>query len=836
MPPQTLKQQIEHYEREISELNRKLLALQYAGAAIASSLDTEHILNSLCREMINLLEAEGCAISEWNPVKNTVSTMAEWGPNDWWEEDTSPRTYSLTDYPLTKQVLLERRSVQLTVSQLDDDPIELAYMRKINIKTLLMLPMEHQDRTVGLVEVMDSRTERVFTPDEIAWVQFLANQAANAIDNARLYDQAQRELAERMQMQKELQRVAAASQAMLAAIPDMMFYLDSNGKILDYKMMDSSHFPPGVFGEMAIGKNLREMLPPDFVQLILHYVNATLTSGEIQAFEYQFSTQEGIQDFEVRLIACGGREVLTIIRNIADRKRAERALKRSEANLKAIFDNSMQAFLLLDNNYKIQAFNKTADKLAMIMWGISLKEGDSIYQFVPTEDFNQVRQYLEKVSSGKSVIVEQQIRLGDKDNWFEFHFAPVYADDNQVIGICLSTIDIDKRKKTADALVEKEARLIAEMQSVLAITRALVKEININNLLGFILTQAEHLTNAEGAAVLLLSEDGQWLEVAPPDEAWRQMKAGLRLLAEGSLAELAIASQRVQVSNWVQDDPRTASIQALLHSVKLHSILCAPLVVKDRCLGVLLVWNKRRQLFTESDIRLMSLFADQAALAWYNAQLHSQNRKLAIEQERHRLARELHDSVTQSLYSIGMAAQASLRLLEHDSIDDARAPMQLIQKLSQNALAEMRERLYDLRPAALADKGLVEVLSQYCETLMKQHPLEIEFAVPVAPTLSLYQQESLYYLAREALWNVIKYAKTGRVRLELKQTGHHTVLAIADEGAGFDPSIFESLETMGLRNMKERVKLLGGTFELETEAGRGTRIWVRIPKQLPEIN
>jgi signal transduction histidine kinase len=432
------------------------------------------------------------------------------------------------------------------------------------------------------------------------------------------------------------------------------------------------------------------------------------------------------------------------------------------------------------------------------------------------------------------------VRLGKQSveswNWFEFHFDPVFADNKEIIGICLSAVNINAQKQQVTTLAASEARLLAEMQSVLAITRAMVSEINVNSLLEFIMVQAEHLTDSEGAAVLLLSEDNQWLELATPDEVWRQIKSGLRLLAEGSLAELALASQQVQISNEAVADPRAASIRALLRSVQLNSILCAPLTVKEQNMGVLLVWNKRQQIFSDNDSRLMGLFADQAALAWHNARLHAQNRELAIEQERHRRARELHDSVTQSLYSIGIAAQASHRLLEQNKASDAETALQHIQRLAKTALAEMREKLYELRPTALAERGLVEILAEYCQMLSSQHALKINLEVAAEPTLSMYQQESLYYIIREALWNIVKYANTRQVKVVISSEPEYISLIILDEGLGFDVSILNQGETMGLRNMRERVKLLGGTFDIFSEIGQGTQILVKIPTHLPQTD
>lgn len=319
-------------EEEILELNRKLLGLQHAGATIASSLDLQYVLNMVTQEMVNLLEVEGCAISEWNQATDNVTVIVEQGHPGWWDEGSLETVYNLADYPLTKQVLLERRPRQMTINQPGIDPDELAFMKAASIKTLLMLPMEFQNRIVGLVEMMDDRAERVFTSDEIALAQLLANNAASAIENARLFEQAKKELAERKQIEKELRQIAAEKQAILDVIPDSIFRFSRDGRLLDYKVHDS-HPSSGILGHMATGNHLRDLLPPELTNLTLHYIDQTLQTGAMQIFEYQLPQPQGTGHFEARLVVSGPNEVLAIVRDITDRKTRAAALEKERARI-----------------------------------------------------------------------------------------------------------------------------------------------------------------------------------------------------------------------------------------------------------------------------------------------------------------------------------------------------------------------------------------------------------------------------------------------------------------------------------------------------------------------
>jgi PAS domain S-box-containing protein len=392
-----------------------------------------------------------------------------------------------------------------------------------------------------------------------------------------------------------------------------------------------------------------------------------------------------------------------------------------------------------------------------------------------------------------------------------------------------SAFDITERKLAEEALQQSEARLLTEIQSVLAITRALVSQLNLETVLEFIITQAEYIMAADGAAVFMLTADGQHLEIATPGETKGRLPTGSRFALANSLAEAALSTQKTQICNRTAGYGQAASICALLPSGECGSVLIAPLIAEDKSLGILLIWSRQEQRFSQDDSRLMGLFADQSALAIHTAHLHKQKRQLAIEQERHRLARDLHDSATQSLHSIGLAAQTAIRRLDPASQSQLREPLDYIRTLAGTTLAEVREQIYHLYPTRLGDMGLVKALARYGEVLSQRYNLSIEFSPDPEPELSPQQREELYYVAREAIWNAVKHADASRIEFSLRSDGDQIVLAVVDNGTGFEPALVGKGDTVGLRNMAERARLLGGTFELASKPGEGARITVRIP-------
>lgn len=321
-------------ETEIIQLNEKLLSLQYASTTIASSSRLQLVLNTIPKEMASLLKVNRCCILEWQPATNMVSIIANHASNNYWERGQTVETFPLADNPLVQRVLTERLQQQITSYHTDSYPAELSFMQLLRLKALLMVPMEFQNRVIGLVLIMDDQQERTFTNREIGLVQILANQVASAIENNRLYEQLRQEITERMQAEEALRQVAAKNQAILEAISDSMFYLSHEGEILDYKIVSSNNWLPEMPGEIAENKYLSDILPPDLANLTLHYINVTLDTKTMQFFEHELFLAHNIRRyFEVRLVVSGQNEVLAIVHDITKRKEQEAALERERSRL-----------------------------------------------------------------------------------------------------------------------------------------------------------------------------------------------------------------------------------------------------------------------------------------------------------------------------------------------------------------------------------------------------------------------------------------------------------------------------------------------------------------------
>jgi len=207
--------------------------------------------------------------------------------------------------------------------------------------------------------------------------------------------------------------------------------------------------------------------------------------------------------------------------------------------------------------------------------------------------------------------------------------------------------------------------------------------------------------------------------------------------------------------------------------------------------------------------------------------LSEQAQKLAALQERQRLARELHDSVSQALYGINLGARTAREALDSDP-DEAITPLEYVIALTEAGLAEIRALIFELRPESLATEGVIVALTKQVAVLHTRYKLSVDAKLGEEPALSLEDKQALYRIAQEALHNIVKHACASTATLRLAKQDGELILEVRDDGKGFDPT--EPYPGhLGLHSIQERVAQLGGTCSIESAPAQGTRLCVRIP-------
>jgi signal transduction histidine kinase len=256
-----------------------------------------------------------------------------------------------------------------------------------------------------------------------------------------------------------------------------------------------------------------------------------------------------------------------------------------------------------------------------------------------------------------------------------------------------------------------------------------------------------------------------------------------------------------------------------------------PLVARGKVIGCLTLVHGTPGFYTERHAQLAMGFGNQAAAAIENARLYEQARGRAALEERQRLARELHDSVSQALYGIALNASAAEEIFEAAPAR-ARGVLADVFALAEAGLAEMRALIFELRPESLEREGLVAALEKHAAALEARHGIAVRAELAEEPDAPLAVKEALYRIGQEALQNTAKHARARTVDVALEVAAGELVLRVGDDGRGFDPA-GEYPGHLGLRSMRERVAAVGGRLELDSAPGGGTRLRARVPLTPP---
>ena len=207
--------------------------------------------------------------------------------------------------------------------------------------------------------------------------------------------------------------------------------------------------------------------------------------------------------------------------------------------------------------------------------------------------------------------------------------------------------------------------------------------------------------------------------------------------------------------------------------------------------------------------------------------LRRRSAELAANEERASLARELHDSVTQALFSMGLTLRTIELLFDRDA-EAARAKFAELRELQNDALAEMRTLIFELRPRGLETDGLAQALRNHATAVCGRTGLAITVEPTLETRLPLDTEEALYRIGQEALHNVVKHANATSANLTLRLDGTEIQMLVSDDGTGFDPTMVSGTK-LGLIAMRQRAERLGGNVEIESEPGAGTRVNVTVP-------
>lgn len=457
---------------------------------------------------------------------------------------------------------------------------------------------------------------------------------------------------------------------------------------------------------------------------------------------------------------------------------------------------------------------------------------------------------------GAGIDLTGRRRNGDE---FPLEAGLSYLPTEQGLLVISSITDITRRKQTEELLerrVEERTHELERRREVSEGLRDILAVLNSNQsieeILNHITEQACHLLHADASAIFRVEGEQGPLQMQAshglPDDYASQQQPSTELARETDGAD------NEALEAIAAFDPDAAPVATnphaprVLHTEDALSIISAgatqsrnsdpasttqdlyqavfsvPILIKDEVFGSLTLYYKEPRKFSAEEIELATTFGDQTALAIENARLRTQVERAAVAEERSRIARDLHDSVTQTLFSASLIAEVLPRLWDNDREESERRLAELRQ-LTRGALAEMRTLLLELRPATLIEVQLRELLRQLTEatTGRTRVPIELELhgEGPLPPDVKV----AFYHIAQEALNNVAKHARATKATVIFKRTPTKGQLTVKDNGRGF---VIDKVtpEHLGLTIMNERAEAIGARLEIESRLGQGTTVTV----------
>ncbi|WP_344614344.1 GAF domain-containing sensor histidine kinase [Dactylosporangium salmoneum] len=368
-----------------------------------------------------------------------------------------------------------------------------------------------------------------------------------------------------------------------------------------------------------------------------------------------------------------------------------------------------------------------------------------------------------------------------------------------------------------------------ELREVSAAVLAVTAHLSVREVLQTIVSAARRLLGAQYAALGIPDGSGSFREFLADgltDEQWRAIgpiprQHGLlgAMLRDPTPVRSADIRAHPRFEGWPAAHP------------EMVDFLGMPIVDGTEILGEIFLANKQSSPagFDADDQELLKLLAAHAAIAIVNARLYERGRELSIVEERQRIARELHDAVTQKLFSLRLTAEAAAALVARDPAR-AAAELDTVRRLAAEATAELKSIVDGLRPVDLAGDGLPAALQRQADLLDRVHDAKVSFAADAVPRLPAAREEAAYRIAQEALHNALRHAGAARVAVELRRAGPGVVLTVADDGRGFDVrGAAPAQPRLGLASMRERARAVGGRLLVRSAPGEGTVVTLEVP-------
>ncbi len=672
-----------------------------------------------------------------------------------------------------------------------------------------------------------STTIPVASDDELGILATSFNTMTDEMRTRR--DALEREVRDRTEAQDELR-------ALFAAMTDRVVVIHRSGALVRIAQTGG---PALLAEEDTVGQMVQDVRPPNVAAVTMASVAQALDTQQTVTVEMPFESPDGQLWLSAAYSPLSADTVVAVVRDITELVAAQREVERqrdelqqevrereaAQDELRALFAAMTDAVVVVDKDGRYLRVPKTSapdylisqeDLPGKTMWEVMTRpQADSLFSPIRTA-----------IDSQQPQTFEYPLDIGGRLLWFSAVVSPISAES-----VVIVARDITDRINAQRELEQAVAERTKELNTVLEVSHNLVATLDLNTLLQVIMEQTETVCSYSRASVYLYDQGHMALFGSRvPGGNLTTMPQSFRIPINtlGTVWQMIIGPEPAiiddvhgasDLARELREAVGTSTTQSATQGIT--SWMGVPLLLKDRVVGLLALTHAEEAFFTPHHYELVSAIANQAAVAIENAKLYESAQQLAAIEERQKLARELHDSVSQALYGIALGARTARTQLDREPTK-AIEPVEYVLQLAEAGLAEMRALIFELRPESLEIEGLVAAIQKQVAATSARYNIAVTDDLGTEPDLSLPDKEVFYRVAQEALHNVVKHAKATEATIRLRDNGALT-LEVSDNGIGFDSGA-SFPGHMGLVSMSERAANIGANIEVESQPGAGTTI------------
>jgi PAS domain S-box-containing protein len=519
-----------------------------------------------------------------------------------------------------------------------------------------------------------------------------------------------------------------------------------------------------------------------------------------------------------------------IVIDITQQKQAEKELEESRIQYQQLIETMNEGLGIVDKNLFFTYANPRLTE--MLGYGQDEIIGKHLQTFFNQENFNIVIDQFEKRKKGgeQSYTVTWQCKDGS-----ELHTlvapAAVFDEKKELHRSIAVVSDISEQVKANQLLDQRMMERTQEITSLIEISRIIAKSPHIDDQLMFIIESINKLLNFDGASILLQKEKKLISETFQLDISEEMVKKLIQpFIQPGMIGKIFWSKDALLISNVRGQSPEAREFYNLTETIigsvppEMVSWLGLPIKIRNEMIGVLNINGDQVDFFTPEMIELLQAFANQIAIIFENNRLYRKAQSAAAANERNRLARELHDSVAQSLYSVRLYTEAVRSALKVGNLSKVEKNLDQMARITRDGMSDLRLLIFELRPPILEELGLLRAIKERLNMVENRVGLDTKFIVTGEPNLTKAKEIQLYWVVYEALSNVLKHAKAKHVTLNFEFDEGRSTVFIQDDGVGFNPLKLKHLQGGGIVNMMDRVESIGGQIKVDPKIGEGTTI------------